>query len=47
MGCDPATFARDARAWAESGYEIRSLEVVDAFPGTHHLETLAVLEPAR
>lgn len=43
IGCDPATFARDARAWADNGYRIESLEVVDAFPGTHHLETIALL----
>ncbi len=45
IGCDPATFARDARAWADNGYRIASLEVVDAFPGTHHLETIALLAP--
>ena len=45
IGCDPATFARDARAWADNGYRIESLEVVDAFPGTHHLETIALLAP--
>lgn len=45
IGCDPATFARDARAWADNGYRLESLEVVDAFPGTHHLETIAVLAP--
>lgn len=42
IGCDPATFARDAKAWAELGYRLQSLEVVDAFPGTHHLETIAL-----
>ncbi|MFC3850725.1 class I SAM-dependent RNA methyltransferase [Corynebacterium hansenii] len=47
IGCDPATFARDALTWSDNGYRIESLEVVDAFPGTHHLETLAVLAPAR
>ena len=46
IGCDPATFARDARTWADCGYRIESIEVVDAFPGTHHLETIAVLAPA-
>lgn len=46
IGCDPATFARDARTWADNGYRIASLEVVDAFPGTHHLETIAVFAPA-
>ena len=46
IGCDPATFARDARSWADDGYRIESIEVVDAFPGTHHLETIAVLAQA-
>ena len=43
-GCDPATFARDARYWADHGYAFKHLEVVDAFGLTHHFETIAVLE---
>lgn len=42
IGCDPATFARDAARWVEGGYRLEKLEVVDAFPGTHHVETLAL-----
>ncbi|MCG7438695.1 class I SAM-dependent RNA methyltransferase [Corynebacterium freneyi] len=45
IGCDPATFARDARTWADNGYRIDALDVIDAFPGTHHLETISVLTP--
>ncbi|MDO5029181.1 MAG: class I SAM-dependent RNA methyltransferase [Corynebacterium sp.] len=45
IGCDPATFARDARYWAEQGYQLRHIEVVDAFGLTHHVETIALLEP--
>ncbi|MCQ9124865.1 class I SAM-dependent RNA methyltransferase [Corynebacterium amycolatum] len=44
FGCDPATFARDARYWADHGYAFKHLEVVDAFGLTHHFETIAVLE---
>ena len=44
FGCDPATFARDARYWADYGYAFKHLEVVDAFGLTHHFETIAVLE---
>ncbi|KAB3523669.1 class I SAM-dependent RNA methyltransferase [Corynebacterium sp. zg254] len=45
IGCDPATAARDLRAWEEQGYEVRDLEVVDAFALTHHVELLAYLTP--
>lgn len=43
VGCDPATFSRDAAAWDEAGYEITDLAVVNAFPGTHHFEVVARL----
>ena len=46
VGCDPATFARDLATWREQGYAVRRLAVINAFPGTHHMEALALLEPA-
>ena len=46
VGCDPATFARDLATWREHGYAVRRLAVINAFPGTHHMEALALLEPA-
>lgn len=42
IGCDPATFARDAAQWTEKGYRLEKIEVIDAFPGTHHSETLGL-----
>ena len=45
IGCDPATFARDLAAWSEHGYRAKRLAMVNAFPGTHHFETLALLVP--
>ena len=45
IGCDPATFARDVASWRERGYTLRRLGLIDAFPNTHHFETIAVLEP--
>lgn len=45
VGCDPATFARDLAAWSEHGYRLQRLAMVNAFPGTHHFETLALLVP--
>lgn len=42
IGCDPATFARDAGHWTQHGYTLASCEVFNAFPGTHHSESLGV-----
>lgn len=45
IGCDPATFSRDVQYWAEHGFHIDRLVLVNAFPGTHHFEVLALLTP--
>lgn len=44
LGCDPATWARDAGFLCERGYRPASLELFDLFPSTHHVEILALLE---
>jgi len=44
LGCDPATWARDAGFLSQHGYEPRVVEVFDLFPSTHHLEILALME---
>ena len=43
IACDPATGARDYAEWLSHGYEISSIRVIDAFPGTHHMEIIAAL----
>jgi len=43
VSCDPATLARDLRILISYGYEIVSLDLLDLFPQTHHLETIARL----
>ena len=45
VACDPAALARDVAYAREAGYGIRSLRAFDAFPNTHHVECIAVLEP--
>ncbi|MFF2551352.1 class I SAM-dependent RNA methyltransferase [Nocardia sp. NPDC058058] len=44
IGCDPAAFARDLGLYRDAGYNPAGLRVFDAFPGTHHVECIAVLE---
>lgn len=42
VSCDPASFARDAKALAVRGWRLRDLEVIDMYPNTHHMESVAV-----
>ena len=42
---DPAALARDVAYARDVGYGMRSLRAFDAFPMTHHVECIAILEP--
>jgi len=46
LSCDPVTFSRDANRLIASGWRITSLDLLDLFPNTHHVETLASFERA-
>lgn len=46
VACDPAALARDVAVFAEHGYRLASLRAFDLFPMTHHVECVALLEPA-
>ncbi|MEU1282481.1 class I SAM-dependent RNA methyltransferase [Streptomyces sp. NPDC005805] len=46
VACDPAALARDLAYFRESGYRPRTLRAFDLFPMTHHVECVAILEPA-
>jgi 23S rRNA (uracil1939-C5)-methyltransferase len=46
LACDPVTFARDASRLIASGWRLSSLDLLDLFPNTHHVETLASFERA-
>jgi tRNA/tmRNA/rRNA uracil-C5-methylase (TrmA/RlmC/RlmD family) len=44
VACDPAALARDVAAYAEHGYRLAALRAFDAFPMTHHVECIALLD---
>lgn len=44
VACDPAALARDVSLFGEHGYRVSELEAFDAFPMTHHIECVALLE---
>ncbi len=43
VACDPATLARDLAALVAAGYRMEKMTLVDLFPQTYHLETVAEL----
>ena len=45
VSCDPATLARDLAVLPRHGWRLADLQAFDAFPMTHHVECLAVVEP--
>lgn len=43
VSCNPSTQAHDVKIMLENGYGLKSLELVDMFPHTPHIETVALL----
>lgn len=43
VSCEPPTLARDLRGLLERGYELASIDLIDLFPQTFHMETVARL----
>lgn len=47
ISCDPATLARDLKAFIETGYTLASVRAFDMFPQTYHVETIVVIHRAQ
>ena len=43
VSCDPGTLGRDVKRFAEYGYRVQRAAACDLFPGTRHVETVALL----
>ncbi|OBH02212.1 23S rRNA methyltransferase [Mycobacterium sp. E2699] len=43
IGCEAASFARDVGLYRAHGYAVEKIKVFDAFPLTHHTESVALL----
>jgi tRNA/tmRNA/rRNA uracil-C5-methylase (TrmA/RlmC/RlmD family) len=46
VACDPAALARDLRAALDRGWQLAEQTGYDAYPMTHHVECIAVLQPS-
>jgi tRNA/tmRNA/rRNA uracil-C5-methylase (TrmA/RlmC/RlmD family) len=46
VACDPAALARDLATAGRAGYHPTSIRAFDLFPMTHHVECVAILQPA-
>jgi len=44
ISCNPSTFAREAAVFVKQDYQLRRITLIDQFPNTYHIETVASFE---
>ncbi|MDR2225994.1 MAG: 23S rRNA (uracil(1939)-C(5))-methyltransferase RlmD, partial [Providencia sp.] len=42
VSCNPTTLARDSKVLLDTGYQLLHLRMLDMFPHTSHLESMAL-----
>ena len=42
VSCEPSSFARDAKELVSRGWRVEDLRVLDLYPNTHHMESVAL-----
>ena len=47
IACKPTSLARDLELLQGRGYRVEKIACIDLFPGTYHIETIALLSAAR
>lgn len=44
VSCNPKTLVEDLKIFVDNGYKIKTVQGVDMFPGTYHMETICFLK---